>query len=91
MNNFKKLEKHNLKNISHQTADVNKNISGSIGLISLVSNVIELYLPKVAELFVSLTGGACKPINTPPNKHSDTAIEEEPIKPIDHNDSFRHI
>lgn len=57
-NNFKKLqEEQNNQFPSSPPPDVEKNVKGSVRLFQFMGDIVELYLPKVFEIFISLVGG----------------------------------
>jgi len=57
-NNFKELEKIELEEISMNSDQIRNGIASDVGMMRYVTSVIELYFPKVVDLFVSLAGGS---------------------------------
>lgn len=68
INNFKELEKLELENVSMNYKEVENNISSNLGSLRFITNVIDLFFPKVVDLFVGLSGG--KPSKIEPKKQS---------------------
>ena len=64
VNNFKKLEELELRNISLKTDLVKKNLASNIGVLRFVTDILELYFPKLVELFVGMTGAGPEAPNT---------------------------
>jgi hypothetical protein len=56
-NSFKELEELELKEVSMRTDNIRNGINSDIGMMKYVSSVIELYFPKILDLFVVLAGG----------------------------------
>ncbi len=56
-NSFKELEKIELEEISMPSDNIRKGIASDIGMMKYITSVIELYFPKIVDLFVSLAGG----------------------------------
>ena len=85
MNNFKKLEDDELRG-SPLPPRVARDVTQNLGILRFISNVIDLYMPKVAELFVSLSGGNLNRENTPPNLDEDEngyIVKKHPEPPMD--------
>lgn len=85
MNNFKELEEKELRG-SPLPPRVARDINQNIGVLRFISNIIELYMPKVAELFVSLSGGNMDTDKIPPNldnRESGYIIKKHPEPPLD--------
>lgn len=57
INNFKKLEELELENLEMRTDLVKNNISANLGSVRFLTNIVELYFPRIVELFVGMTGG----------------------------------
>ena len=57
-NSFKELEEIELKEISMRTENIRNGINSDIGMMKYVTSVIELYFPKIVDLFISLAGGS---------------------------------
>ena len=73
-NSFKELEKLELEEVSMRSDTIRNGIASDIGMMRYVTSVIELYFPKIVDLFVSLAGGSpTVPDNSNknPNKYPD--------------------
>lgn len=57
-NSFKELEEIEFKEISMRSDNIRNGIDSDIGMMKYVASVIELYFPKIVDLFVSLAGGS---------------------------------
>ncbi len=57
INNFKKLEEIEFENISMRSDVVRNNIGANLGAMRFLTDIVELYFPRVVDLFVGLTGG----------------------------------
>ena len=57
-NSFKELEEIELKEVSMRSENIRNGISSDIGMMRYVTSVIDLYFPKILDLFVSLAGGS---------------------------------
>jgi len=69
VNNFKRLEDDQLSRNPQAPPKVEERIGSSMGFIRMVSNVLELYIPRVFEVLVTMTGGNSRSDekDTPPN------------------------
>ena len=56
-NNFKLIGKEEEELFPHPPPETEKGVMGNIRTFQFMSNVLELYLPKVFEVFISLIGG----------------------------------
>jgi hypothetical protein len=56
-NNFKLIGKEEEELFPHPPPETEKGVMGNIRTFQFMSNVLELYLPKVFEVFISLVGG----------------------------------
>ncbi|MEM9548413.1 MAG: hypothetical protein AAGA77_20685 [Bacteroidota bacterium] len=73
-NSFKELEELELQEVSMRTDTIRNGIASDIGMMRYVTSVVELYFPKIVDLFVSLAGGSPNvPDSTKrnPNKYPD--------------------
>ncbi len=52
-NNFKELEKLLIENRGNNSNKIKNNINSNINLFSFVSNLVELYIPKMGKVFTS--------------------------------------
>lgn len=57
-NSFKELEEIEMKEVSMRSDSIRNGIASDIGMMKYVTSVIELYFPKIIDLFVSLAGGS---------------------------------
>ena len=57
-NSFKELEKIELEEVSMRTDNIRNGIASDIGMMKYMTSVLELYFPKIIDLFVSLAGGS---------------------------------
>ncbi|MEE9439909.1 MAG: hypothetical protein V3V14_12960 [Saprospiraceae bacterium] len=55
-NNFKELEELELEGLSISSDKILNGISADIGILRYISEVVELYFPKIIDLFVGLAG-----------------------------------
>lgn len=79
-NSFKLLGDEEENKYPHPPPETEMGIMGNVRVFNFMSNVLELYLPKVFEMFISLVGGDSKG-----NKNIDTPStdKEETNKPLD--------
>lgn len=45
---------------------ITRNVEQTTGVFSFAANIIEMFLPKVLDVFVAMSGGEDKKDNTPP-------------------------
>jgi len=57
INNFKKLEQLEIEKLSMRSDLIKQRISSNMGAVRFVTDIIELYFPKMIDLFVGLSGG----------------------------------
>ena len=58
VNNFKELEKEQVEQFSQiQKEKVKSSIDSSVGMFRFIGDIFELYLPKVVDMFVRMSGG----------------------------------
>ena len=57
MNNFQELEARRLKKMDKPPARIKRNILGRMGTYHLISDMIELYLPRVFGFIINMLGG----------------------------------
>lgn len=71
-NSFKELEDLEMQDVSIKNNDIKKGISSDIGILKYVSTIVEMYFPKIADLFVGLAGGESNSTqNKKPNRYPD--------------------
>lgn len=64
-NSFKELEELEMQNISMDSARIKNGISSDIGIMKYVTSIVEMYFPKIVDMFVGLAGGSPdKPSNS---------------------------
>ncbi len=68
-NNFKRLEEEEFNNMPEPPAEIQNNIVGQVNLFRFIGDIIELYLPKVVDLFVQMSGGDQSSARRSPEKH----------------------
>ena len=56
-NSWKELEEEDYKSVQFDADRVQSGISAEIGIFRFIGEVVDLYFPKVVDLFVSLVGG----------------------------------
>lgn len=56
-NSFKQLGKEEEERFPHPPPGTESGVMGNVRVFNFMSNVLELYLPKVFEMFISLVGG----------------------------------
>jgi len=57
VNNFKKLEEMELQNVANvNTESIKNGISSNLGSIRFVTNIVELYFPKVVDIILGMMG-----------------------------------
>lgn len=58
-NSFKDLEELEMREISNESTTMIRNgIASDIGIMKYVSSIIEMYFPKIVDLFIGLAGGS---------------------------------
>ena len=62
-NNFKELEKEQLTQYPHSAPEIENNVKGSMRFFQFMGDIVELYLPRVFDLFISMVGGERAPDN----------------------------
>jgi len=70
-NSFKELEELEMQNVSMPSDAIKNGISSDIGIIRFVSTIVEMYFPKLADLFVGLAGGESDAKTKKPNRYPD--------------------
>ena len=56
-NNFEKIEEDLISQFGEPPKSVKRNIDESFSIFRMIGNIIELFMPKVIEVFVNLAGG----------------------------------
>ena len=70
-NNFKQLEEVYIsRQPPHARKTIENNIHSNMGLISYVGRVVELYIPRVLDMIISLIGGNSESVVRGPSNPS---------------------
>lgn len=56
-NSFKDLEQLELQEISSDTNAIKNGIASDMGLIRYVTSIVEMYFPRIVDMFVGMSGG----------------------------------
>ena len=75
-NNFKELEKEQLNQYPHTPPEIENNVKGSMRLFQFMGDIVELYLPMIFNLFVSLAGGERAPDDENDVEGGDSSDED---------------
>ena len=57
VNNFKELEREEMKNLDPSISRIKSNVNSNLGIFQFIGELVELFLPKLFKMFVDLTGG----------------------------------
>lgn len=57
-NSFKDLEELEMREISTDTSIIRNGIASDIGIMKYVSSIVEMYFPRIVDLFIGLAGGS---------------------------------
>ena len=60
-NNFKKLEEDLISRHGEPPSKVKKNIDSTFGIFRIMADILDLFIPKMIQLFVNLAGGEKNP------------------------------
>lgn len=60
-NNFKKLERQQIEEHPHSAPEIENNVKGSMRFFQFMGDIVELYLPRVFDLLLTLSGGERAP------------------------------
>ena len=58
VNNFKELEKEEMKNLDPSLKRIKSSVNSNLGIFQFIGDMVEMFLPKLATILVSLTGGS---------------------------------
>ncbi len=58
MNNFEKFEEDLVNKFGDPPNKVKKEIDGSVGFFRIIGNIVELFIPKMMDLFINMSGGS---------------------------------
>ena len=56
-NSFKELEELEMKDIRMKSDKILMGVNADIGIMKYIGSIVELYFPKIVDLFVGLAGG----------------------------------
>ena len=72
-NNFKKLQDVELADIDVNTDGIKSGIASDMGLIRFLTSTVELYFPRIFDLFIGMAGGTPEggSMNKRANKYPD--------------------
>jgi hypothetical protein len=70
-NSFKELEELEMQNVSMPSDAIKNGITSDIGILKFISTIVEMYFPKLADLFIGLSGGESTDKNKKPNRYPD--------------------
>jgi len=76
-NSFKQLEKENAAHFEDHDQKIKENINHSIGFFHFISDIIDLFIPKVVGIFLSISGGK----GPAENEQGTRSTEEDDIHP----------
>jgi hypothetical protein len=62
-NNFKLLEQELMNEKEAQIVRVQNNINYNRTLFQSIGDIVELFFPKIIDVFIRMTGGASAPVN----------------------------
>ncbi len=68
-NSFKDLEKLEMEEVSMPNDAIKNGIASDIGIMRFVSSVVEMYFPRVVDLFIGLSGGTDKDADRRPSSN----------------------
>ncbi len=77
-NNFKLLGEEEDNQYPHPPPETEMGIMGNVRVFNFVSNVLELYLPKVFEMFISMVGGVRESSNIQSRSNSSDDKADSP-------------
>ena len=77
-NNFKRLMEMEEERTPAPPPQIKESVSGTMGVFKFVGQIVEMYLPKVVDMLVSMMGGNPGNPTTPPDR---TPLEERPEPP----------
>lgn len=58
VNNFKELEKEEMKNLDPSLKRIKSSVNSNLGIFQFIGDMVEMFLPKLAKILVNLTGGS---------------------------------
>ena len=57
VNNFKELEREEIKNLDPSLSRIKSNVNSNLGIFQFIGEMVELFLPKFFGMFINLAGG----------------------------------
>lgn len=57
VNNFKELGKEQERSFSKSDQRIQKNVNYSVGFFQFIGDILELFMPKIVNMFLNLSGG----------------------------------
>ena len=79
-NSFLKLMEEEEKQYPHAPPEIEKEITGSVRVMKFMGNVVELYMPRLFDMFLSMMGGK---VNEIPERNlqgdSESDSDDAPI------------
>lgn len=76
-NSFKKLMEEEEKQYPHAPPEIEKEITGNVRMIKLMGNIVELYLTRIIDMFLSMMGGKNVQAETDENQGNDEIILDD--------------
>lgn len=58
LNNFKALEQESEDRFEEKSDSIKNNVNHSLGLVKMIGNMFELFVPKIFSVFTYMTGGS---------------------------------
>jgi mannosyltransferase OCH1-like enzyme len=55
VNNFKELEREEIKNLDPAIKKIKSNVNSNLGIFQFIGEMVELFLPKVFTMFIHLS------------------------------------
>ena len=55
VNNFKELEREEIKNLDPTINKIKSNVTSNLGIFQFIGEMVELFLPKVFNMFIHLS------------------------------------
>ncbi len=71
-NNFKELEKQEIKNLDNAVGRVKSNVKRNLNMFSFIGDMAELFIPKIFGLLLNMMGRKDKTEQFPRDRYSNT-------------------
>ncbi len=78
-NSFKELENEDSKKFEERNQRVRDNINHSVGFFHFLGDILDLFLPKVVNMFLTVSGG--KGPKTDSNSGEASSDDDNPNRP----------